>query len=109
MSRSATIEETWKIRFRVQGRIKTALVTAKDHKRAEGLAHTYPNVISVSKASNDYYRIERRELLTFTDKLMADIAQPKMTALAMDEFIWMRRNKRIENRDKDHIDNVDKQ
>jgi hypothetical protein len=104
MSRSATIEETWKIRFRVHGHIKTALVTAKDHKRAEGLAHSYPNVISVSKASNDYYRIERRELITFTDKLMADIAQPKMSPLALDEFIWMRRNKRVENREKDKTD-----
>jgi len=32
---------------------------------------------------------------------MKDIAQPKMSPLAMDEFIWLRRNKRIGNSIKD--------
>ncbi len=101
MSRAATIEKTWMVRFRVKGETKTALVKAKDHKRAERLADAYPNVIGVSKATNDYYRIADAELRTFTNDLMKDIAKPKMSPLAMDEFLWMRRNKRFENKSKD--------
>jgi len=106
MSRNSTIEETYKIRFRVNGFIKTSFVNAKDHQRAKNMAHNYPNVLSVSKASNDYVRIERSQLKTFADKIIEE-SKP-LTALQMDEFIWMRRNKRIENKQKDHIDNVDK-
>jgi hypothetical protein len=106
MSRSSTYEETFKIRFRINGIVKTSFVVAKDHHRAKSMARNYPNVLSVSKASNDYIRIERSELKTFSDKVIEE-TKP-LTALQMDEFIWMRRNKRIENKQKDHIDNVDK-
>jgi len=101
MSRAATIEDTWKIRFRSKGQIRTSLVTAKDHKRAERLAQAYPNVISVAKARNDYYRIANSELRSVSNELMKDIAQPTTTPLAMDEFLWMRRNRRVENRKRD--------
>ncbi len=104
MSRSSSLENTWKIRFRFDGRTKTAFVIAKDHKRAERLAQSYPNVIGVSKATRDYIRIETKNFKTFTDKIMENIAQPKLSPLAMDEFLWLRRNKRIDNRDKDRLD-----
>jgi len=106
MSRTSTYEETFKIRFRINGIIKTSFIVAKDHQRAKSMAHNYPNVISVSKASNDYVRIERSELKIFSDKVIEE-SKP-LTALQMDEFIWMRRHKRIENKQKDHIDNADK-
>ena len=99
--RCAALDDTWKIRFRSNGQIKTSFVNAKDHKRAERLANSFPNVISVSKARNDYVRIEKADFSKFTDELMKDIAKPQMTPLAMDEFLWMRRNRRIENKNKD--------
>jgi len=101
MSRVSSLEDTWIIRFRFHGEIKSSLVTAKGHKRAERLAKSYPNVIGVSKARKAYYRIANDELNTFTNNIMKDIAQPKMSPLAMDEFIWLRRNKRIGNSIKD--------
>ena len=105
MSRVSTLDDTWKVRFRSGGQVKTSLVIAKDHKRAERRANlNYPNVISVSKAKEDYYRIIGDEQNHFTDRLMKDIAKPKMSPLAMDEFLWMRRVKRIDNRDKDKKD-----
>lgn len=102
MSRSSAIEETYKIRFRINGIVKTSFVVAKDHHRAKAMAHSYPNVLSVSKASNDYIRIERSELKIFSDKVIEE-TKP-LTALQMDEFVWMRRNKRIENKEKDKMD-----
>lgn len=104
MSRVSSLWDTWKIRFRDDDGIKTAFVTAKDHKRAERLAQSFPNVIGVSKASRDYYRIKQSELAKVSTELIKDIAQPTMTPLAMDEFLWMRRNKRIENKNKDKQD-----
>ena len=104
MSRASTLDDTWKIRFHTGGQIKTAFVIAKDHKRAERLAQAYPNVIGVSKARRDFYRIADSELHTLTNEMMKDIAQPKMTPLAMDEFLWMRRKKRIDNKNKDKKD-----
>lgn len=101
MSRASSLEDTWKIRFRDDDRIKTAFVTAKDHKRAERLAQSFPNVIGVSKATRDYYRIKESELTKITTELIKDIAQPKLTPLALDEFIWLRRNERRENMAKD--------
>ena len=103
MSRVSSLGDTWIIRFRVHGKINTSLVTAKDHKRAERKAKAYPNVIGVSKARNDVFRIANDELKTFTNNLMKEIAKPALTPLAMDEFIWKRRKKRVENRSKESI------
>lgn len=102
MSRASTLDDTWKVRYRSSGEIKTSLITAKDHERAERKAQLrYPNILSVSKAREDYYRVTGDERNLFTTRLMEDIAKPKMSPLAMDEFLWLRRNKRIENKDKD--------
>lgn len=101
MSRHTSLENTWKVRFRDDGMVKTAFVVALDHKHAERLADSFPNVIGVSKATRDYFRIEQHEITRLSTELIKDIAQPKMTPLAMDEFLWMRRNKRVENKNKD--------
>jgi hypothetical protein len=104
MGRKNNRAEVYLVRFRSHSQVKTASVVAVSLKRAESLAESFPNVIGISKAQKVYDRIMNKELVTFTDKIMADIAQPKMSPLAMDEFIWLRRNKRIENRDKDKLD-----
>lgn len=105
MGRHNRREEVYLIRFRSHSEVKTASVIAVSQKRAEGLAGSFPNVIGVSKAQKVYDRILNKELTTLTDRIMADIAQPRMSPLAMDEFLWLRRNKRIENKDKDKLDN----
>lgn len=107
MPRHNNRERVYNIRFGTHSVVKEASVIALDHKQAERMARAFPNVKSVSKAQKDYDRIMESEFKTFTTRIMEDIAQPAMTPLAMDEFIWMRRNKRIENkeRDKNIIDN----
>lgn len=107
MGRHNHREQVYNIRFGTHSVVKEASVIALNHKQAERLASAFPNVKSVSKARRDYERIMESEFKTFTTKIMEDIAQPAMTPLAMDEFIWLRRNKRIENREKDR-DSIDK-
>jgi hypothetical protein len=107
MGRHNNREQVYIVRFGVHNfhdTPKKANVIAMSHKQAERMAKDYPDVKSVAKAQKVYDRIENRALVDFTTKLMQDIAQPKMTPLAMDEFLWMRRTKRIENRDKDKKD-----
>jgi len=102
MSRTSVLEAPWKVRFRVGNEIKTSIIIAKDHKKAERKAQlTYPHILGVSKANEDYYRVTGDEGNLFATRLMRDIACPKMSPLAMDEFLWLRRTKRIENKDKD--------
>jgi hypothetical protein len=104
MSRAATLENKWKIRFYSgRSRISTAIITAKDHKRAERKAQSFRGihgVISVSKLSDDYERIEKKELKIMTERVIED-NKNILSPLAMDEFIWLRRNKRLENKYKD--------
>ena len=101
MSRRNNREQVYKIRFRDDGMIKTSIVTTANRSRLESMARSYPNVIGVSKATNNVRGMIGVELKNLTTELMKDIAQPKMTPLAMDEFLWMRRNKRVENKNKD--------
>jgi hypothetical protein len=101
MSRRNNREQIFTIRFRSSGMVKTASVMALSHKRAERLAEAFPNVIGVAKARGIYDRMVNKELTQLTTELIQDIAQPKLSPLAMDEFIWLRRNKRRENMNKD--------
>jgi len=76
-----------------------AFITASNAKKANDIAHNrYSHIISVSKAGNDYIRIENRQLKNFEEKVIAD---NKVNAIALDEMLWLRRNKRIENKEKD--------
>ena len=107
MSRAATLDNKWKIRFYSgSSRVSTVIVTAKDHKRAEKKAKMFRGihgVISVSKLTRDYEHIEKSELRILTNKVMED-NKKQFSPLAMDEFLWLRRKKRIENKDKDKLD-----
>jgi hypothetical protein len=107
-SRTATLENKWKVRYYSgQSRVSTAIITAKDHKRAERKAQLMfkgiHGIIGISKLSDDYERIERKELKIMTERIIED-NRNILSPLAMDEFIWLRRNKRIENRSKDKLD-----
>jgi hypothetical protein len=104
MGRHNNREQVYIIRFGTHSVVKKASVIALNHNQAERMAQNFPNVKGVFKAQRDYEGIERGEFRNFTNKVMAD-NKPMMTALALDEFIWLRRNKRIENKDKDKLDN----
>ena len=101
MSRHNNREAVYKVRFRNEGMVKTATVVALNYEQAERMARSFLKVISVAKARRDYDRIVAKEFADFTTELIKDIAQPKLTPLAMDEFIWLRRNQRRENIPKD--------
>ena len=104
MGRHNNREQVFIVRFGTHSVVKEASIIALNHKQAEKMASDFPNVKSVSKAKTVYDKIVMNEFNQFTTKLMEDIAQPRMTPLAMDEFIWLRRNKRIENKEKDKLD-----
>ena len=107
MGRHNNREQVYTVRFGVHNFRESpqeASVIAMNHKQAERMAKAFPNVKSVAKAKTAYDRIVRSELSDFTTKLMQDIARPKMTPLAMDEFLWMRRSRRVENKNKDKKD-----
>ena len=101
MGRHNNREQVYTIRFGTHSVVKEASVIALNHKQAERMAGDFPNVKGVAKARRDYDKIIARELIDLGTNLMKDIAQPSMTPLAMDEFLWMRRNKRVENKNKD--------
>ena len=108
MGRKNNRMESFGVRFKDNGRIKTAVVEAVGHERAERKASAFPNVISVHKLFYDRIIYHEVNEIKKTTDLMQDIAQPKMSPLAMDEFIWMRKNKRkqnLENKSKDKLDN----
>lgn len=101
MPRHNNREQVYNIRFGTHSVVKEASVVALNHKQAERMAMNFPNVKSVAKARKDYDRIVESEFKTFTTRIMEDIAQPKMSPVAMDEFLWIRRRNRLANRDKD--------
>lgn len=95
------INEVAKSRFinHANKKIQTAFITASGAKRADDIAHhRFHHIVSVSKASDSYIRIERSQLKSFEKKVLAD---NKPNAIALDEMLWLRRNKRIENKGKD--------
>lgn len=94
MSRASTLEQTFKISWD-NGR-KSKLVNVKGHERAERIAKSYPDVVSVAKV--DPIKVYGVLANRITDELMEDIANPKMSPLAFDEFLWMRRKNRRKNR-----------
>lgn len=99
MSRKNKREGVWEIRFRDNGTIKTGTVTTFDNKMAKRLAKSYPNVISVRKRFYD--RIIYHEVNEVVKHVEAEQQKVSTNPLAMDEFLWMRRQKRIKNRVKD--------
>jgi hypothetical protein len=93
----------------LHGQVKESTVIAYDHKKAERLACDFPNVISVAKATKDYDRIVNREFSNFSEHVIADNKPLEpVSAIAMDEFIWQRRNKRRDNmfKDKNYLTRV---
>lgn len=104
MSRKNKREQVYIVRFGTHSVSQKASVIAIDHKHAERIAKKFPNVKSVAKAQRDYDRITNSEFARKTMDLVQDIAQPKMTPLAMDEFLWLRRRNRINNKRKDRLD-----
>ena len=104
MPRHNNREEVFTIRFGTHSTVREATRIAVDHKQAERIARTFPNVKSVAKANREYYRIADSEMRTMTNNIMKDIAKPKISPIAMDEFLWMRRTRRIENKSKDKVD-----
>jgi hypothetical protein len=102
MGRSNGRTLTFEARFVSGGKVKSAIIEARDHKRAERKAQEFPHLLSVEKIG---YKAGLGLLATkLTDDLMKDIAQPRMSPIAMDEFLWLRRNKRIQNKVKDNLD-----
>lgn len=97
---SHNILYTFAIRYRDKDRIRTALVNVGDHKQAEKRADKYPRVISVSKV--EYVRVKRD--ITKCVELDKKLENPYESPIAMDEMIWRKRVKRIENASKDKID-----
>lgn len=101
------ISEVAKSRFinYADKKIQTAFITAFGAKKADDIAHhRFSHIVSVAKASDSYIRIERSQLKTFEQKVLADNKIIRVSPIALDEMLWMRRNKRIENREKDKKD-----
>lgn len=101
MSRHTSLGEPYKVRFRADGCEKIAFITALDKKRAEKKAHDFPNIISITKASIDYIRMESRDFKESTKDILE--AKPVTSPIMMDEFIWSRRMRR-KNMEKDKTD-----
>ena len=104
MGRHNQRETVYLVRFRSHGEVKTASVVAASQKRAESLAGSFPRVVSVAKAQEVYTKIENKAMRVINSRIMSENIVPRLSPIAMDEFLWIRRTKRIENKDKDKLD-----
>jgi len=96
------IDTTFEIRVRNNGSLGMKHVQAKDHKSAKIKGKRYGHVVSVRKAdiTHIFGNIENLELnqMPLVEYVKGSHYE---SAIAMDEMIWNKRNKRIKNKEKD--------
>ena len=93
---------TYEIRIKNNGTPKTMHKEASSHHQAFVKAKKYGQVLSIRKVdfTQIFGNIENLDL--HQPPLIEQVeGSPYSTAVAMDEMIWQKRNKRIKNRDKD--------
>ncbi|KKM13597.1 hypothetical protein LCGC14_1714600 [marine sediment metagenome] len=99
------VSYTYEIRIKNNGTPKTMHKEARNHHQAFVKAKKYGQVLSVRKVdfTQIFGNIEKLDLKQAP--LIEQVeGSPYNSAIAMDEMIWNKRNKRIGNRDRDKID-----
>ncbi len=102
------LARTFEVRVRNNGLLGMKHIQARDHRQAGIKGKKYGHIVSIR-------RVDQARLFGDIEKL--DLKQPPLvefvqdspytTAIAMDEMIWQKRNKRRKNlqKDKKNIDN----
>ncbi len=96
------ILQIYELRIKNNGKPQTKHIEARGQHQAYVKARKYGQVISVRKV--DYTKIFGNiENLDLHQKPLIEYVEnsPYTTAIAMDEMIWQKRNKRLKNKDKD--------
>ncbi len=100
----SALVEMFEVRVRNNGVLGMKHIEARDHRQAGVKGRKYGHIVSVR-------HIDKTRIFGDIEKL--DLEQPPLvefvqdspykTAIAMDEMIWQKRNKRIKNRQKDKL------
>ena len=94
------VEKTFEVRIKDNGTPKLIHILAMTSRQAAKKARKRHVVTSVRKMDiNRLYDISRLRLEEQTPEYVA--GSPYPTAIAMDEMLWQKRNKRIDNQHKD--------
>ncbi len=95
----SSLDTKYEVRVRNHRYVEMFHIDAKNHSRAKSLAKKFGHVVSIRKVDKELLlgKIEHLKL----DEPIEVIENPYESAVAMDEMIWNKRNKRRINQSKD--------
>jgi len=98
----SSLDTKFEVRVRNHRYVEMFHIDAKSHSRAKTLAKKFGHVVSIRKVDKELL-LGRIEHLKLDEPIEMIESSPYESAIAMDELIWNKRNKRRENQQRDKI------